>query len=142
MQNLAAVISFTRTNIGRMNRNSRSSHQSGENRLTNNGYDITFAHVGLPITLGNRAEGRFLHGEAGRGYSAGRPVRRQQDDSFPSGFPILGQQCRKITVGGMDISQIDPETLLSLYSIVFQDVTLFDNTILENIRIGNKRRHG
>lgn len=44
----------------------------------------------------------------------------------------------KITVGGMDVSQIDPETLLSLYSIVFQDVTLFDNTILENIRIGNK----
>ena len=44
----------------------------------------------------------------------------------------------KILVGGMDISQIDPEVLLSLYSIVFQDVTLFDNTILENIRIGNK----
>ena len=44
----------------------------------------------------------------------------------------------KITVGCMDISKIDPETLLSLYSIVFQDVTLFDNTILENIRIGNK----
>ena len=38
----------------------------------------------------------------------------------------------------MDISQIDPETLLSLYSIVFQDVTLFNNTILENIRIGRK----
>ena len=38
----------------------------------------------------------------------------------------------------MDISQIDPEALLSLYSIVFQDVTLFDNSILENIRIGNK----
>ncbi|MGF6365592.1 ABC-type multidrug transport system fused ATPase/permease subunit [Aequitasia blattaphilus] len=42
-----------------------------------------------------------------------------------------------ITVGGMDISKIDPETLMSLYSIVFQDVTLFNNTILENIRIGN-----
>ena len=38
----------------------------------------------------------------------------------------------------MDISKIDPETLLSLYSIVFQEVTLFDNTILENIRIGRK----
>lgn len=36
----------------------------------------------------------------------------------------------------MDISGIDPEKLMSLYSIVFQDVTLFDNTILENIRIG------
>ena len=44
----------------------------------------------------------------------------------------------KITVGRMDISKIDPEALLSLYSIVFQDVTLFANTILENIRIGNK----
>ena len=44
----------------------------------------------------------------------------------------------KITVGGMDVSQIEPETLLSLYSIVFQDVTLFNNTILENIRIGRK----
>lgn len=38
----------------------------------------------------------------------------------------------------MDVSKIDPEKLMSLYSIVFQDVTLFDNSILENIRIGRK----
>ncbi len=38
----------------------------------------------------------------------------------------------------MDISKIDPETLMGLYSIVFQDVTLFNNTVLENIRIGRK----
>ena len=44
----------------------------------------------------------------------------------------------RITVGGMDVSQIDPEKLMNLYSIVFQDVTLFDNTILENIRLGRK----
>ena len=44
----------------------------------------------------------------------------------------------RITVGGEDISKIEPETLLSLYSIVFQDVTLFNNTIMENIRIGRK----
>ena len=44
----------------------------------------------------------------------------------------------KITVGGMDISKVDPETLMSLYSIVFQDVTLFDNSVMENIRIGKK----
>ena len=44
----------------------------------------------------------------------------------------------KITVGGMNVSEIDPEKLLSLYSIVFQDVTLFNNTVLENIRIGRK----
>mgnify|MGYP000461810988 CR=1 FL=1 len=44
----------------------------------------------------------------------------------------------KIIVGGMDISKINPEKLLELYSIVFQDVTLFNNTIMENIRIGKK----
>ena len=46
--------------------------------------------------------------------------------------------CDRSTVGGMDISRIDPETLMSLYSIVFQDVTLFNNTVMENIRIGKK----
>ena len=40
--------------------------------------------------------------------------------------------------GGMEVSGIDPEKLMSLYSIVFQDVTLFDNTMLENIRLGRK----
>ena len=44
----------------------------------------------------------------------------------------------RITVGGMDVTKTDPESLLSLYSIVFQDVTLFDNTIMENIRIGRR----
>ena len=43
-----------------------------------------------------------------------------------------------VTVGGMDVSKIEPEKLLSLYSIVFQDVTLFNNTVMENIRIGRK----
>ena len=38
----------------------------------------------------------------------------------------------------MDISKIDPEALMSLYSIVFQDVTLFNNTVMENIRLGKK----
>lgn len=44
----------------------------------------------------------------------------------------------RITVGGQDISKIEPEILMNLYSIVLQDVTLFNNTIMENIRIGDK----
>ncbi len=44
----------------------------------------------------------------------------------------------KITLGGEDISQIDPETLLQYYAIVFQDVTLFNFSVMENIRIGKK----
>lgn len=46
----------------------------------------------------------------------------------------------KITLGGTDISGIEPETLLRSFSIVFQDVVLFNNTIMENIRLGSQRR--
>ncbi|MCR4692004.1 MAG: ABC transporter ATP-binding protein/permease [Lachnospiraceae bacterium] len=45
----------------------------------------------------------------------------------------------KITVGGVDINTVDPEVLLSDYSMVFQDVILFDDTVMENIRLG---KHG
>ena len=44
-----------------------------------------------------------------------------------------------IEVGGVDIKTVDPETLLSDYSMVFQDVVLFDDTVMENIRLG---KHG
>lgn len=45
----------------------------------------------------------------------------------------------QITVGGVDIATVDPEVLLTDYSMVFQDVVLFDDTVMENIRLG---RHG
>lgn len=44
-----------------------------------------------------------------------------------------------IKVGGVDISTVDPEVLLTDYSVVFQDVVLFDDTVMENIRLG---KHG
>ena len=44
----------------------------------------------------------------------------------------------RITVGGVDVKSVDPEQLLTAFSIVFQDVTLFNNTVMENIRIGRK----
>jgi len=44
-----------------------------------------------------------------------------------------------IEVGGVNIAAIDPEVLLADYSMVFQDVTLFDDTVMENIRLG---KHG
>ena len=138
LQNLAAVIS-TRTNIARMNEILDHSIQQGSDRLSNQGYDIVFDHVGFAYNTGKtvlkdvsftakQGEVTALVGPSGGGKTTvSRLAARFWD--INSG---------KITVGGMDVSQIDPETLLSLYSIVFQDVTLFDNTILENIRIGNK----
>ncbi len=139
LQNLAAVIS-TRTNIARMNEILDHPIQQGETRLSNQGYDIVFDHVGFSYdTTGEtvlkdvsftakQGEVTALVGPSGRGKTTvSRLAARFWDVSRG-----------KITVGGMDISQIDPETLLSLFSIVFQDVTLFDNSVLENIRIGNK----
>ena len=103
------------------------------------GYDIVFDHVGFAYNTGEtvlkdvsftakQGEVTALVGPSGGGKTT---VSR-----LAARFWDINRG--KITVGGMDVSRIDPETLLSLYSIVFQDVTLFDNTILENIRIGNK----
>ena len=44
----------------------------------------------------------------------------------------------KVTLGGMDVSGIEPETLLKYYSMVFQDVVLFRDTVMENIRLGRR----
>ena len=138
LQNLAAVIS-TKTNIDRMNEILDHPIQTGNGQLTNKGYDIVFDHVGFAYHTGEtvlkdvsfmakQGEVTALVGPSGGGKTT---VSR-----LAARFWDIGKG--EITVGGMDISQIEPETLLSLYSIVFQDVTLFNNTILENIRIGKK----
>ena len=113
--------------------------QQGKNTLTNNGYDISFDHVSFSYNSGKsilndvtftakQGEVTALVGPSGGGKTTVSRLCARFWDADRG----------KITVGGMDISKVDPETLLSLYSIVFQDVTLFNNTILENIRIGNK----
>lgn len=138
LQNLAAVIS-TKTNINRMNEILDQPVQDGGSKLTNQGYDIVFDHVGFAYNSGEtvlrdvtftarQGEVTALVGPSGGGKTT---VSR-----LAARFWDIDRG--KITVGSMDISRIEPETLLSLYSIVFQDVTLFNNTIMENIRIGRK----
>ena len=138
LQNLAAVIT-TSTNIERMNEIMNCPVQTGSEKLGNNGCDIVFDNVGFAYDGGEtvldnvsftakQGEVTALVGPSGGGKTtASRLAARFWDINKG-----------KITVGGMDISKIDPETLMSLYSIVLQDVTLFDNTIIENIRIGKK----
>ena len=138
LQNLAAVIAM-RTNVGRMNEILDAPLQTGSEQLTNQGCDIVFDHVGFAYNSGEtvlrdvsftakQGEVTALVGPSGGGKTTvSRLAARFWD-----------YQKGRITVGGMDVSRIDPEKLMSLYSIVFQDVTLFDNTILENIRLGRK----
>ena len=64
-----------------------------------------------------------------------------EDEKFDFDFSIIfitDADLDKVKAAVMNVSEIDPERLLSLYSIVFQDVTLFNNTVMENIRIGKK----
>ena len=138
LQNLAAVIAM-RTNVGRMNEILDAPLQTGSEQLTNQDCDIVFDHVGFAYNSGEtvlrdvsftvkQGEVTALVGPSGGGKTTvSRLAARFWD-----------YQKGSITVGGMEVSQIDPEKLRSLYSIVFQDVTLFDNTILENIRLGRK----
>ncbi len=138
LQNLAAVIS-TNTNIERMNEILDHPIQTGIETITNFGYDIVFDNVGFAYNsdetvlknvsfTAKQGEVTALVGPSGGGKTTvSRLAARFWD--IDKG---------KITVGEADISKIEPETLLSLYSIVFQDVTLFNNTIMENIRIGKK----
>lgn len=138
LQNLAAIISCD-VRCQRMDEILSHDEQNGKPELSNKGYDIVFENVGFSYNGGKeilkdvsftarQGEVTALIGSSGSGKTT---VSR-----LAARFWDLNRG--KISVGGMDISKIDPETLLGMYSIVFQDVTLFNNTVMENIRIGRK----
>ena len=138
LQNLSAMISIE-VSCSRMDEILSHEEQTGRETLDNKGYDITFDHVAFSYKDGEQVlsdvsftakqgEVTALIGPSGGGKTTvSRLAARFWDNNKGS-----------ITVGGMNVSEIDPEKLLSLYSIVFQDVTLFNNTVMENIRIGRK----
>lgn len=138
LQNLSAIISID-VNCKRMDEILSHEEQTGRETLDNKGCDIEFDHVAFSYKDGEQVlsdvsftakqgEVTALIGPSGGGKTTvSRLAARFWD--IDKG---------RITVGGMNVSEIDPEKLLSLYSIVFQDVTLFNNTVMENIRIGRK----
>lgn len=136
LQNLAAMNSL-QVNIDRINEMENTPELGGGMDFNPNGYDIEFKNVGFAYNTGEtvldgvsftakQGEVTALIGESGGGKStAAKLAARFWDVNNGS-----------ITVGGIDVKKVDPEVLLKAYSIVFQDVTLFNNTIMENIRIG------
>lgn len=138
LQNLAAIIS-TNIPIERMNEIENYPVQPGTAELRTHGYDIVFDNVSFAYNTGEQVlsgvsftakqgEVTALIGPSGGGKSTAAKLAARFWDA-DSG---------KITLGDTDVKTVDPEKLLSAYSIVFQDVTLFNNTVMENIRIGRQ----
>lgn len=136
LQNFAAIIA-TGIQCERLDEVLSHEIQTGSDKLKTDGYDIVFDHVGFKYSddtdvlkdvsfTAKQGEVTALIGPSGGGKTTiSRLAARFWDVNSGT-----------ITLGGTDISEIDPETLLSKYSIVFQDVTLFNNSVMENIRIG------
>lgn len=132
-----AILTFLDIRINRMKEMEAMPMQSGKTDFKIDNYDITFDNVHFSYEEGKKVlngvsftakqgEVTALVGPSGGGKSTTAKLAARFWD-IDSG---------KITLGGEDISQIDPEALMKYYSIVFQDVVLFNNSVKENIRIG------
>lgn len=113
--------------------------ESGQTDYCTNGYDITFDHVkfsyetGKPVLrdvsfTAKQGQVTALVGPSGGGKSTIAKLAAKFYD-LDGG---------KITLGGTDLAKIDPVALMKDFSMVFQDVVLFNNTIMENIRVGRR----
>lgn len=136
--NLAAINAL-QINVDRMNEINNTKEQEGSADFTPNGYDIVFDHAGFSYEdektvlsdvsfTANQGEVTALVGPSGGGKTTVSRLAARFWDADKG----------KVTVGGVDVKMVDPETLLGSFSIVFQDVTLFNNTVMENIRVGKK----
>lgn len=138
LTNLSAVYS-TLLQVERMRAIEEQPLQTGEEEPVYQGYDIKFENVGFSYNDGEtvlqdvtftakQGEVTALVGPSGGGKSTAAKLAARFWDVNKG----------RITLGGKDTSKIDPEQLLCNFSIVFQDVVLFNNTIMENIRLGRK----
>ncbi len=138
LQNLAAMNSL-QINIDRMNEIENCKEQEGNRNFQPNGYDIVFEQAGFAYNkdetvlknvsfTAKQGEVTALIGPSGGGKSTAAKLAARFWDTDKG----------RITIGGVDVTSVDPEQLLTAFSIVFQDVTLFHDTVMENIRIGRK----
>ncbi len=138
LEHFAAIIALD-VNCERLNEILQHKELEGGEELKVNGGDIEFQDVKFSYQDGKqRLDGVSFVAKQGEVTALIGPSGSGKTTVSRLAARFWDVDSGKITVGGQDISKIDPETLMSLYSIVFQDVTLFNNTVMENIRIGNK----
>lgn len=138
MANMAELFGVS-LQVNRLKEIQEYSLESGQTDYCTNGYDITFDHVkfsyetGKPVLrdvsfTAKQGQVTALVGPSGGGKSTIAKLAAKFYD-LDGG---------KITLGGTDLAKIDPVALMKDFSMVFQDVVLFNNTIMENIRVGRK----
>ena len=136
--NLSAIFGAL-LQVGRMKEIETQPIQKGSDKAIYRGYDITFDNVGFAYNnsetvlkdvsfVAKQGEVTALVGPSGGGKSTALKLAARFWDVTKG----------SIKLGGTDISYVDPEALLENISIVFQDVVLFNNTIMENIRLGRR----
>ncbi|MCI6379131.1 MAG: ABC transporter ATP-binding protein [Faecalicoccus sp.] len=135
---LIAEMFVSQVSADRINEIYETAIATGSDTFKPQGHDIVFDHVSFSYDhkevlhdvsfTAKQGQVTALVGPSGSGKSTcARLAARLWD--IDSGH---------ICVGGVDISTVDPEVLLTDYSMVFQDVVLFDDTVMENIRLGKR----
>ena len=133
---LMAEVFSSLVSVKRMKQIDATPEQTGSNVCNNKGFDIEFKDVHFsyneePVLKGvsftaKQGEVTALVGPSGSGKSTASKLAARFWDA-DSG---------QITLGGVDVKSVEPETLFKNFAIVFQDVLLFDETVMENIRLG------
>ena len=111
----------------------------GADRFNPDGYDIVFENVGFAYDDEQVLRGVSFTAKEGEVTALVGPSGSGKSTCARLAAGLWNINEGTIRVGGVDISSVDPEVLLTDYSMVFQDVMLFDDTVMENIRLG---RHG
>ena len=111
----------------------------GADTFKPNGHDIVFENVGFAYDNEQVLKGVSFSAKEGEVTALVGPSGSGKSTCARLAARLWDITEGKIKVGGVDINTIEPETLLTDYSMVFQDVVLFDDTVMENIRLG---KHG
>ena len=102
------------------------------------GHDIVFEHVGFSYDKKKVLDGVSFTAKEGEVTALVGPSGSGKSTCARLAARLWEISEGTIQVGGVDISTVDPEVLLTDYSMVFQDVVLFDDTVMENIRLGRR----
>ena len=138
LQNIAATFN-AKLQINRMRAILEQPVQTGSEEFSPENFDIVFDHVKFAYREGESVlEDVSFTAKQGQVTALVGPSGGGKSTACKLAARFWDIQKGKITLGGTDISTVDPETLLKHYSFVFQDVVLFRDTIMENIRLGRR----